>query len=67
MGIIDWVGEIVGITAPSTLEIVFMMCAFLGTAFFLILMAMMMIGDILGGAFDSVFDTDISMDSDLFF
>ena len=67
MGIIDWVGEIVGITAPSTLEIVFMMCAFLGTAFFLILMAMMMIGDILGGAFDSVFDTDISMDSDLSF
>ena len=67
MGVVDWVGDIVGITAPSTLEIIFMMCAFLGTAFFLILMAMMMLGDILGGVFDSVFDTDISMDSDLSF
>jgi len=67
MGIVDWVADIVGITAPSTLEMIFMMCAFLGTAFFLILMAMMMLGDILGGVFDSVFDTDMSMDSDLSF
>ena len=67
MGIVDWVAEIVGITAPSTLEIIFMMCAFLGTAFFLILMALMMLGDILGGVFDSVLDTDMSMDSDLSF
>ena len=67
MGIVDWVGEIVGISDPSTLEIIFMMCAFLGTAFFLILMALMMVGDILGGAFDSVFDTDFTMDSDLSF
>ena len=67
MGVIDWVGDIVGITAPSTLEIIFMMCAFLGTAFFLILMALMMVGDIMGGVFDSVFDTDFSMDSDLSF
>ena len=67
MTIVDWVADIVGITAPSTLEILFMMCAFLGTAFFLILMAMMMLGDILGGAFDSVFDTDMSMDTDLAF
>ena len=67
MGVIDWVGEIVGITTPSTLEIIFMMCAFFGTAFFLILMALMMVGDIMGGVFDSVFDTDISMDSDLSF
>tara|TARA_B100001250_G_scaffold391515_1_gene392471 strand:- start:521 stop:1141 length:621 start_codon:yes stop_codon:yes gene_type:complete len=67
MGIVDWVADIVGITAPTTLEMIFMMCAFLGTAFFLILMAMMMLGDILGGVFDSVFDTDMSMDSDLSF
>ena len=67
MGVVDWVGDIVGITAPSTLEIIFMMCAFLGTAFFLILMALMMVGDIMGGVFDSVFDTDFSMDSDLSF
>ena len=67
MGVVDWVAEIVGISAPTTLEMIFMMCAFLGTAFFLILMAMMMLGDILGGVFDSVFDTDMSMDSDLSF
>ena len=67
MTIVDWVADIVGITAPSTLEILFMMCAFLGTAFFLILMAMMMLGDILGGVFDSVFDTYMSMDTDLAF
>nr|MCS5534383.1 NfeD family protein [Candidatus Poseidoniales archaeon] len=54
-------------SAPSTLEILFMMSAFLGTAFFLILMALMMLGDILGGVFDSVFDTDMSMDTDLAF
>ncbi len=67
MSIVDWVADIVGITAPTTLEVLFMMCAFLGTAFFLILMAMMMLGDILGGVFDSVFDTDMSMDTDLAF
>ena len=67
MSIVDWVADIVGITTPSTLEILFVMCAFLGTAFFLILMALMMLGDILGGVFDSVFDTDMSMDTDLAF
>ena len=30
-------------------------------------MAMMMLGDIVGGVFDSVFDTDFTMDSDLSF
>ena len=67
MGVIDWVAELFDMTAPTTLEILFMMSAFLGTAFFLILMAMMMLGDILGGVFDSVFDTDMSMDTDLAF
>ena len=67
MGLVDWVAEIFEISTPSTLEILFMMCAFLGTAFFLILMALMMLGDILGGVFDSVFDTDMSMDTDLAF
>ena len=67
MSIVDWVADIVGITAPSTLEILFMMCAFVGTAFFLILMALMMLGAILGGVFDSGFDTDMSMDTDLAF
>ena len=67
MEIVDWVSEIMNISTPSTIEMIFMMSAFLGTAFFLILMAMMMLGDILGGVFDSVFDTDMSMDSDLSF
>ena len=67
MSIVDWVSDIVGISAPSTLEIIFLMSGFLGTAFFLILMVMMMLGDIVGGVFDSVFDTDFTMDSDLSF
>jgi len=67
MGVFDWLLEIVGIPQPSALEIVFLVSGFLGTAFFLILMAMMMLGDILGGVFDTVFDTDFSMDSDLSF
>ncbi len=67
MSLVDWLTEIIGISTPSTLEVIFLMSGFLGTAFFLILMIMMMLGDILGGVFDSVFDTDISMDSDLSF
>ena len=67
MGLVDWVMDIVGIDAPTTLELIFMMSAFLGTAFFLILMVMMLLGDIVGGIFDSVLDTDFSMDSDLSF
>jgi len=67
MSVVDWVADLVGISAPSTLEILFVMSAFLGTAFFLILMALMMVGDLLGGVFDSVFDTDMSMDTDLAF
>jgi membrane protein implicated in regulation of membrane protease activity len=67
MSLIDWVTELVGISSPTTLEIIFMLSAFLGTAFFLIFMVLMMLGDILGGVFDSVFDTDITMDSDLSF
>ncbi len=67
MGVVEWIADLVGITPPTGLELIFMMCAFLGTAFFLILMAMMMVGDILGGVFDSVFDTDVSLDSDLSF
>ena len=67
VGLVDWVTELVGISSPTTLEMIFMLSAFLGTAFFLFFMAMMMLGDILGGVFDSVFDTDFTMDSDLSF
>ena len=67
MSLVDWISEVVGISAPEPLQVIFLMSGFLGTAFFLILMAMMMLGDILGGVFDSVFDTDFTMDSDLSF
>ena len=67
MGLFDWIADIVGIETPTTLELIFMSSAFLGTAFFLILMVMMLLGDIVGGVFDSVLDTDFSMDSDLSF
>ena len=67
MTLVSWLTDIIGITTPSTLEIIFLLSGFLGTAFFIILMAMMMLGDILGGVFDSVFDTDFTMDSDLSF
>ncbi len=67
IGIVDWVMEIVGVSTPSTLELIFLMSAFLGTAFFLVLMVLMLLGDIVGGVFDSVLDTDFSMDSDLSF
>ena len=67
MSLVDWISEVVGISAPDPLQVIFLMSGFLGTAFFLILMAMMMLGDILGGVFDSVFDTDFTMDSDLSF
>ncbi len=67
MSLVDWLTELLGITDISTLKIIFLLSGFLGTAFFIILMAMMMLGDILGGVFDSVFDTDFTMDSDLSF
>ena len=67
MAMLDWLTELVGVSTPSTLELIFISSAFLGTAFFLFFMALMMIGDILGGVFDSILDTDFTMDSDLSF
>jgi len=67
IGIVDWVMEIVGVSTPSTLELIFLMSTFLKTTFFLVLMVLMLLGDIVGGVFDSVLDTDFSMDSDLSF
>ena len=67
MSLVSWLTDIIGVSTPSTLEVIFLMSGFLGTAFFLILMTMMMLGDIVGGVFDSVFDTDFTMDSDLSF
>jgi membrane protein implicated in regulation of membrane protease activity len=67
MSLFTTIGDLLGVTTPSTLEIIFMSCAILGTAFFLIMMALMLIGDIVGGVVDTAFDTDFSLDSDLSF
>jgi len=67
MGLLDYIADLVGVTAPSTVEIIFMCCAVFGTLFFLIMMILMLVGDILGGVVDTAFDTDFSMDTDLSF
>ena len=67
MSIIDWFADLAGITAPSTLEILFISCAGFGALFFIAMMALMLVGDIFGGILDTALDTDISMDSDLSF
>ena len=67
MAISDWLSDFFGVTAPSTIEIVFMACAVLGAAFFIIMMLLMLVGDIFGGVVDTAFDTDFSMDADLAF
>jgi membrane protein implicated in regulation of membrane protease activity len=53
--------------APTTLELIFLSCAILGGAFFIIMMILMFVGDVLGGVVDTAFDTDFTMDSDLSF
>jgi hypothetical protein len=67
MAISDWLSDLFGVTTPSTIEIVFMACAVLGAAFFIIMMLLMLVGDIFGGVVDTAFDTDFSMDADLAF
>ena len=46
MTLVSWLTDIIGLPEPSMLEVIFLMSGFLGTAFFLILMTMMMLGDI---------------------
>ena len=53
--------------APTTLELIFLSCAILGGAFFIVMMILMFVGDVLGGVVDTAFDTDFTMDSDLSF
>lgn len=67
MSVMDWIADLFGVAAPSTLQLVFLGCAAFGAIFFIIMMAMMLVGDILGGVMDTAFDTDFSMDSDLSF
>tara|TARA_B110000467_G_C18179202_1_gene399575 strand:- start:174 stop:794 length:621 start_codon:yes stop_codon:yes gene_type:complete len=63
----DWIAEFLGVSAPSAIEFMFIGCAVFGALFFIIMMALMLVGDILGGVADSVFDGDFSMDTDLSF
>ena len=67
MGLLDWIADVLGITAPSAVEFLFIGCAFFGAIFFIVMMAIMLVGDILGGVADTVFDGDFSLDSDLSF
>ena len=67
MGLFDWIAEALGFSAPSVIEIVFICCAVFGSLFFMIMMVMMLLGDIIGGVMDTAFDADVSMDSKLAF
>tara|TARA_B100001750_G_scaffold219352_1_gene206176 strand:- start:699 stop:1298 length:600 start_codon:yes stop_codon:yes gene_type:complete len=65
--VFEWILDWLDIASPSTLELIFISCAVLGGAFFIIMMLLMLIGDIFGGLVDTAFDTDFTMDSDLSF
>lgn len=65
MSFLDWIADFVGVSAPDPIEIIFILCAFFGTIFLVLMILLMLVGDIFGGIFDSAFDTDISMDSSL--
>jgi len=65
MGLLDWIAGALGVSAPSAIEFVFIACAFFGTIFFILMMALMLIGDIFGGIVDSAFGADLHMDSSL--
>ncbi len=67
MGVFDWLADALGFTAPSAIELIFIGCAVFGSLFFIIMMGLMLVGDILGGVVDTAFDTDFSMDTDLSF
>ena len=66
-GCFDWLADIFGFTAPSVIEIIFVCCAVFGSLFFIVMMLLMLVGDVLGGVIDTAFDTDVSMDSTLAF
>jgi hypothetical protein len=54
MSVFSWLAEFVGIEAPSLLEVIFVSCAVLGGILFFILMILMIVGDIAGGAADAI-------------
>lgn len=62
----SWV-DIIGISAPTTMEIIFISCAVFGAAFFILMLILMLVGGLIGGAIDTAFDADLSLDTDLSF
>ena len=67
MGLFDWLAELLGYSGPTALELIFIGCAVFGSLFFILMMGLMLVGDILGGVVDTAFDTDFSLDTDLTF
>lgn len=68
MSVFEWLAEdLLGFEAPSAIDMIFICCAIFGALFFIVMMGLMLIGDVLGGVADSVFDGDFSMDTDLSF
>ena len=59
------VSDTIAELAPTTLELIFLSCAILGGAFFIVMMILMIFGDVVGGVVVTAFDTDFTMDSDL--
>ena len=60
MAVFDWLADIFGFTAPSVIEIIFVCCAVFGSLFFIVMMLLMLVGDVLGGVIDTAFDTDVA-------
>jgi len=68
MSVFEWLAEdLLGFEAPSAMDMIFICCAIFGALFFIVMMGLMLVGDVLGGVADSVFDGDFSMDTDLSF
>lgn len=63
MTLFELITDLVGIEAPSLLEVIFVTSAVLGGILFFIMMILMIVGDILGGVGEAVgFDADIGTD-----
>ena len=63
MTLFEMLTDLVGIEAPSLLEVIFVTSAILGGILFFIMMILMIVGDILGGVGEAIgFDADIGTD-----
>ncbi len=65
--VFTWLADMMGFTAPSAMDLIFIGCAVFGALFFIVMMMLMLVGDIVGGVVDTAFDTDFSLDTDLSF